>query len=280
MACKTILIHIPTPERVGLLLDAAIPLARKHGAHLIGLHVTPQPHVYVAAAAEMSAAVLVAQSEYYAEQADLIARAFEDRTKNEDLVCEWRQIDSNGYPVADVINAQTASADLVILGQTLLDGDWESRSDLPSRVIMEGGRPVLIVPRDGVTADIGNYITIAWDGGREAARATFDALPLLQHASQVKVLSLDQEALQGRTAFTPSDAITLNLVRHGISAEAAHYPSGGGGIGETLLSYAAEFGSDLMVMGCYGHTRFREFIFGGATRHVLQHSTIPVLMSH
>lgn len=280
MTCKTMLIHIASPERVDTLLDTAIPLARMHGAHLIGLHVTPQPHVYVAAAAEMSAAVLNAQSEYYAEQAGLIGQAFENRTKNEDLICEWRQLDSSGYPVADVINAQAASADLVILGQTLLDGDWESRSDLPSRVVMESGRPVLVVPRDGASGDIGKFVTIAWNGSREAARATFDALPILLNATEVKVLSLDQEALMGRTNFTPSDAITVNLVRHGIKAEASHYPSDGAGAGEALLSYAAEFGSDLLVMGCYGHTRFREFIFGGATRHVLQHATIPVLMSH
>lgn len=280
MACKTILIHIPEPERVAPLLDTAIPLARDHGAHLIGLHVTPQPHVYVAAAAEMSAAVLAAQSDYYGEQAERIGRAFEDRTGNEDLVCEWRQVDSNGYPVADVINAHAASADLVISSQTAADGDWESRSDLPTRVITESGRPVLVVPRDGAPGKIGKFVTVAWDGGRESARATFDALPILEKAEQVMVLSLDQEDLRGRTAFTPSDAITLSLVRHGIKAEAAHYPSAGAGVGDALLSYAAEAGSDLLVMGCYGHARFREFVFGGATRHVLQHAAIPVLMAH
>lgn len=280
MAYKTILIHIPEPEQVEPLLGTAVPLARDHGAHVIGLHVTPQPHVYVAAAAEMSAAVLNAQSDYYSQQAERIGQAFQDRTRNEDLVCEWRQVDSNGYPVADVINAHAASADLIVSSQTAPDGDWESRSDLPTRLITESGRPVLVVQREGAPGEIGRYVTVAWDGGRESARAAFDALPILERAEQVKVLSLDQEDLRGRTAFTPSDAITLNLVRHGIKAEAAHYPSGGAGVGEALLSYSAEAGCDLLVMGCYGHTRFREFVFGGATRHVLQHATIPVLMSH
>ena len=135
-------------------------------------------------------------------------------------------------------------------------------------------------PPAGGTAEIGKYVTIAWNGSREAARATFDALPLLADAEQVKVLALDQDGADGPEGFTPSDEITLSLVRHGISAEAASGSSVGRSTGEALLSHVAEQGGDLLVMGCYGHTRFREFIFGGATRHVLHNATVPVLMSH
>ncbi len=280
MVCKTLLTHMSRPEQVDRLLDVAIPLAREHGSHLIGLHVTPQTHIYVALAGEMSAAVYSAQSEYDREQADRIKRRFEKRTKNEDLVCEWRHVSANGYPVADAINANAAAADLVITSQSTEGGDWETRADLPIRIIMQSGRPVLIVPNEGTFERIGRYVTVAWDGGREAARAAFDALPILQRAETVKVLSLDQDSMRERTSFTPGDAITLSLARDGVAAEAVHASSGNASVGEVLLAHAAESGSDLLVMGCYGHARFKEFVFGGATKHVLDHTSIPVLMSH
>jgi nucleotide-binding universal stress UspA family protein len=280
MAYKTILAHISAVEQVEPLLNAAIPLARSNGAHLIGLNVVSAPHIYVGVAAEMSAMVLESQLEYSSQRAEQAKRAFENRTRYEDVACEWRQVESGGYSVADVINAQAASADLIIAGQSEPDGGWDSRSDDLTRVIMGCGRPVLIVPPELASESIGKNVCVAWNGAREVVRAVFDALPILQKATDVKVLTLDQTEPMGRAAFTPGDAITLSLVRHDSNAEAIHCPSSGSRVGEDLLSYAAEFGSDLLVMGCYGHARFREFVFGGVTRHVLQHSIMPVLMSH
>jgi len=280
MAYKTIMTYLPAPDRVAPVLDIALPLACKHEAHLIGLHVIPEPHIYAAVAAEMSAAVLDAQSKYYQEQAEQVQAAFTQRVQGEDLVTEWRSVNCRGLPIAAAVNIHSAASDLMITSLPSPDNDWETQADLPVRLIVESGRPVLLVPPAGGISETGTYVTVAWDGSRESARAAFDALPILAGAEQIKVLSLDHQAPDEGTAFTASDDMTLALARHGIKAEAASDTSAGKPIGEALLSYVTQQGGDLLVMGCSGHTRFREFIFGGATRHVLQNTKVPVLMSH
>ena len=280
MAYKTIVTYLPAPGRVAPVLDVAVPLARKHEAHLIGLHVIPEPHIYAAVAAEMSAVVLDAQAKHYNDQAEQVQAAFTQRVQGEDLVTEWRSINCRGLPIAAAVNVHSAASDLVITSLANPDNDWETQADLPVRLIVESGRPVLLVPHEGGAGEIGTYVTVAWDGSREAARAAFDALPILAGAEQVKVLSLDQQGPDSEGAFTASDDMTLALARHGIDAEAASDTTAGRPVGEALLSYVTQQGGDLLVMGCSGHTRFREFIFGGATRHVLQNAKVPVLMAH
>ena len=279
MTYKTILAHFPDAGCVSPILDVALPLAEQHEAHLIGLHVVPQPHVYWAAAAEMSAAVLDAQREFFDDLARTTADAFAERTRNETVMCEWRHSDSAGLPIADRIAGHAAACDLVIMRNSGPDDEWATQADLPARVILASGRPTLVLPHDGVKSDIGKYITVAWDGGREAARATFDALPLLRQAEEVRLFSIDYDDTSPRYAFTPADEIAVCLDRHGVRATAQRQRSGANA-GEALLSYAAEHGSDLLVMGCFGHARLRELVFGGATRHILKHATLPLLMSH
>jgi nucleotide-binding universal stress UspA family protein len=146
-------------------------------------------------------------------------------------------------------------------------------------MVVGAGRPVLIVPNEGVHSRIGGRIAVAWNGRREATRAAFDALPLLQKAKEVKVLWIDPRSEgEDAGAFAATDLCTA-LARHGIACEALEAASDGS-VGATLLSRAIEHRADLLVMGCYGHSRLSELVFGGATRHTLRHMTIPVLMSH
>jgi nucleotide-binding universal stress UspA family protein len=144
--------------------------------------------------------------------------------------------------------------------------------------VVEGGRPVLIIPNEGVHSGIGSRVVVAWNGRREATRAAFDAVPLLQQAKDVKVLWIDPRS-EGEDAGAFAADLCAALARQGITSEAVAAVSDDN-IGATLLSRAIEYRADLLVMGCYGHSRLREFVFGGATRHILRHMTIPVLMSH
>ena len=108
----------------------------------------------------------------------------------------------------------------------------------------------------------------------------FDALPLLQQADEVKVVWVNPQDEGAASADVPAGDICAALARHGVKCEATEVARPQAGVGRTLLMRAAEHGSDLLVMGCYGHSRLREFVLGGASRHVLDHMTIPVLMSH
>jgi nucleotide-binding universal stress UspA family protein len=121
---------------------------------------------------------------------------------------------------------------------------------------------------------------VAWDGSREAARAAHDALPLLRLAEEAIVLIVDARDLGARAGQQPGADVAAHLARHGVGARVKRVTSGGTGIGELILAQAGEEGADLLVMGGYGHSRLREMLVGGVTRHVLEHTTVPVLFAH
>jgi nucleotide-binding universal stress UspA family protein len=136
----------------------------------------------------------------------------------------------------------------------------------------------LIVPAVGRFERVGRRVLVAWNASREAARALGDALPLLVDAQAVTVLSI------GSTATIDNEHrgadVTRRLARHGITATAAASIAKDADVGDVLLSRAADHGADLIVMGAYGHSRTREWLLGGAARHLLRHMTVPVLMAH
>jgi nucleotide-binding universal stress UspA family protein len=149
-------------------------------------------------------------------------------------------------------------------------------------VLLEGGRPVLVVPYVGAPASVGTHVLIAWDGGREASRALADAMPILVRARQVTVACLDPSASARGADAAARDRLLAYLHRHGVAARLEYHNLGGGdiAIGDWLLSRTADLGGDLIVMGGYGHPRWRERVLGGATRALLSAMTVPVLMAH
>ncbi len=167
-------------------------------------------------------------------------------------------------------------ADLMILGQR--DPSDAAVDELPADflpgLLVESGRPALILPYIGVSGPVGKTVLVAWKETREAARAVSAALPWLVSASQVHVVCY------GDSAELPLQALQAYLKTQGVSAKL--HPGGPeqGDAGSTLLSIAADLGADLLVMGCYGHSRTREWVLGGVTRSILQSMTLPVLMSH
>jgi nucleotide-binding universal stress UspA family protein len=146
----------------------------------------------------------------------------------------------------------------------------------PERVVLESGRPVLLIPNSGIVSMPPQRVTVAWNGRREATRAVFDAIPLLRLAQSVDIVWVDPE----EEGDIPAAEISVALARHGITCQASKAESVGGDAGEALLRQTKAFGADLLVMGCYGHSRLREFVLGGASRYVLRHMSLPILMSH
>jgi nucleotide-binding universal stress UspA family protein len=128
---------------------------------------------------------------------------------------------------------------------------------------------------------VGERVLVAWNAAREAARAAYDALPILQRAREVRVVRVNPQSEREPAQDLPASDICAALARHGVRCGAApEQIAPSTGVGETLLACAQDWKADLLVMGCYGHTRLRELILGGASRHVLSRMTIPVLMSH
>lgn len=167
-------------------------------------------------------------------------------------------------------------ADLMILGQRdpYEPSDSELPTDFVSSTLLESGRPALVLPYTGVTGPMGSTVLLAWKETREAARAVSAALPWLQRASQVHAVCFGKEqdsALHSLQSYLQSHGVSITSHAGGIED---------GEIGNRLLSLAVDVGADLLVMGCYGHGRAREWVLGGATRTVLRTMTLPVLMAH
>lgn len=216
----------------------------------------------------------------FRDEADRAHAAFEAACKNQPFVAEWRLVDPRHNGVAETVMDHSRAADLVMASQRQRGVDFASMLDVPERLAIEGGRPVLVVPHSGRFATFGKRVTVAWNGRREAARAVFDALPLLQAADTVRILWVNPQNEWHASGDLPTAEIAASLARHGVKCEAGTAVARELNVGDTLLSGLTDDGSDLLVMGAYGHSRLREFVFGGATQHILDHMTVPVLMSH
>lgn len=280
MAYKTILVHCNDTKRVSRIVGAAVELAERFQAHLVGLSVAP-PVLVVPAGVPGSPDTMVIdeRAQLYRRDNPAMKSAFQAAVEGKTLTPEWREEDAGTSTIADVVIRHARTVDLIVAAQR--DWHWSASAELDvgDRLAVAAGRPILIVPNEGVHSGIGSRVVVAWNGRREATRAAFDALPLLRQAQEVKVLGIDPLSEGDSSEALPAIDLCAALARHGITCEAIAAASDGS-IGATLLSRAIEHRADLLVMGCYGHSRLSELVFGGATRHILRHMTIPVLMSH
>ena len=280
MSYKTILVYLPEPAKLDRLLDVAAPLARQNEAHLIGLHVIPRvPVMYAVPAAQIPPDILMQQEEMLAGEAEKMKADFDARCEKAGIAGEWRCNKIHHADMEAEIVSQALCADLLVMAQSE-EGAFGLSDDMPARVVVDTGRPTLIVPRVGNFETVGKHIVIAWNGTREAARAAFDALPLMRMADKVRVLAIDPKCREGYDSIALGDEMALCLARHGVKAEATVAHSGNIPVSAELLNRLAEDGCDLLVMGGYGHSRLRETLFGGVTKDLLEHMTAPVLMSH
>jgi nucleotide-binding universal stress UspA family protein len=190
--------------------------------------------------------------------------------------CENRLINdetSNGFV------GLARCADLVVIGQpNPAETPISVSRDFAIYVVLHSGRPVLIVPYAGHFEQVGQRILVAWNGSLEAERAIEGALPLLQRARSVEIAVFNAPAPE-RSIELPGADIVAWLRRQGVVAEVSQQRTKAD-IGNALLSLAADLTADLIVMGGYGHSRFREMLLGGATRTILESMTVPVLMAH
>lgn len=174
-----------------------------------------------------------------------------------------------------VVRHMTALSDLVVLGHQTGDDEDVQMSMTVEGALLHGGRPVLLVP--GIPPrHVGGSIAIAWNGRPQCARAVSGAMPFLKEAQAVHVLTAPTQ----RTDAVIADELVDYLAWHGIEAQAHRVEPGVAPVGAALLGTAAELGADLLVMGGYGHSRFREMVLGGVTRFVIANAGLPVLMAH
>ncbi len=277
MAIKDLLVYADDSAAVSERLDVAAKLAQSHDAHLTGLYVIPPPYFPVYAEIQVPMEVLQEQTEIAQANAKKAENIFTTIAEKHDIETEWRCDEGD---LLSTLNMHARYVDLVVLGQDNPDEAHYVPAGIPDKVILGCGRPVLFIPYIDPPAAVGQHVLIAWNGKREAARAVNDAIPLLTKAKEVKVLAVNPKSGPDAHGEIPSADICLHLARHGVNVEAMQITAKEIDVGNILLSSAADTGADLIVMGGYGHTRLWEVVLSGATRHLLKHMTVPVLMSH
>ena len=274
-ALKTIAVHLPIAALSPRLLDVALPLAEAHGATLVGVHVLPAVVVYADATISVSTEFIVAQQESFRQDAKAIEEAFRERVQSSGVPLEWHMADTGDEPTMRAASTLCNTADLVVATQ-YHDSIPAAAGYSPDELVLGTGRPVLVVPISGGLAPLGRRVLVAWNGAREAARALFDCLPLLEPDAELKLAAVD--SARGESTI---HAMVRTLSRHEVKATSALLTRRDGrSTPEEILKAAGDFGADLLVAGCYGHSRLRETVFGGATTRILRDMRLPVLMAH
>jgi nucleotide-binding universal stress UspA family protein len=277
MNIKDILVYADGSDAFESRLEYTIALAQSSGAHLTALYIVPRYTVHAYAGMSMDPGIIQQSNEREWDEARMTQQKFESMTKASDIDVEWRVEEGDA---AHHLNSHGRYFDLVVLGQTNPKWDDALFTGIADDLVISLGRPALVVPYVGALAKPANRILVAWDGSHSAARAVNDAMPFLKVADQVEVMTIKSDKATLDEGNIPAVDISLHLARHGVKATAKSLHAGNISDGDLILSHACDFGADLLVMGAYGHSRFRELILGGVTRNLLQHMTLPVLMSH
>ena len=280
MAARTYIVHVDDSSRSASRIEAAVRLARDPGARLVGVYLVPDNDVSPSVGAMIPPEVLKKLMRAALDAQAAAETAFRQATAAlAPSHVAWRA--PAGNPIVAAL-AHGRASDLFVLGQPDPDDSCSRFADeLVTASLLGCGRPILVVPYTGAQATLGKRILIATDGGREAARAIGDAMFLLERATEVALLVEGSEEAVGATSIAATGARLAEwLSDHGVAARVERYEWKAGGGNQWLLSRAADLGSDLIVMGGYGHARMREIVLGGMTRTILREMTVPVLMSH
>jgi nucleotide-binding universal stress UspA family protein len=256
-------------------VEYAISVAKTFEAELTGIAFCYEPVMVAGAMEAIPADLIEAQRAENAKAAREAIASFMQATAKIDLTAEMRTVDASLGGAPRMFGRIVRAFDLSIVSQTQ-PGKSGPDELIAEAALFESGRPVIIVPyiqKNGLRLD---RVMLCWDGSRTAARALADAMPLLEFAKSIEVVTVGG----GHNSDEGSLAdVGKHLARHGLKAEIKQITADVD-IAGTILSHAADSSADFMVMGGYGHSRLREFILGGVTRGILGAMTVPVLMSH
>jgi nucleotide-binding universal stress UspA family protein len=287
MAIRKLLLPLTGTAAGEAALSTALMTARLWNAHVSALHVRVDSRDVAPLAGEGLSGAMIEEM-MSATEKESSDRAHAVRAMFERFAGEHEVIIADARPGSDYATASFAAVtgreeDLVAQLARLADltvvphpdaGEDVSSSDALHAVLFDSGRPVLIAPQIA-SASIGTRICVAWNGTAESAASVWGALPWMQRAEAVRILSAEEYQRRGPAATDLADYLGL----HGIHAEMATFRTVSNSVGAGLLAAAREFRADLLAMGAYSHSRLRQLILGGVTRHVLEHATLPVMMS-
>lgn len=263
MAINNILVHQDQTKNCATRLKLAIHLAKKHKAHL---------------------KVVFARGgwpESVAENAKAAQQEF-NNIQEEVVDSEWIEADAYDADMnlVDQLLWHSRHSDLVILGQYNEKDHGFAPKNLAEQLMLEAGRPVILVPHSWHYTPVGKRIMVAWDRKRESVRAVNDSIPMLKKAKLVELVAVTSKKPSPEKKFDRCADLATHLAYHGIDAETNNLIARDIDIANLLLSVITDGDIDMVVMGGYGHARIREMVLGGVTRDIFSQMPVPVFMSH
>lgn len=269
-----IAIHLRRTEVTTPAVEVGLALAGRLGAWVTGLHVVPLAPV--AFASPEAVALYVSEVDGLCQTARAFAPQWRDQLDAHGLDGEWRV--SQGDVVESICHV-SRWCDLVVVERPQLNPDAPTGWGVVSRAMFGASAPIVVVPEKLAARTVGTHIVVAWNQSREATLAIRGALPLLARADRVSVLEGEPGDDPLGLRYLPKCELRDWLKRHRIEAD-YHPVEARKGSGPALLEAAHTLGADLVVMGAWGQSRITELVLGGATRHLLQHTDLPLLVAH
>jgi nucleotide-binding universal stress UspA family protein len=280
---KTLLVPFFDDDAAQIALDTAVQLGGRFGAHLEGLFVVRPPQVIDGEGMAMMASYVTQLEEEGERLAERARARFEAAMTQHGVSLSAMGADSGAMSASwrefeglegQVLGDYGRLFDLVVIGRGF-GYPWSDWDAMCEAALFECGRPVLITPQKGRDT-VGEHVAIAWNGSTETARTIALSMPMLVRAARVTVLTVEGWSVPG-----PDGAqVVTHLVRNGIAAAARHVAASSRTPGQAIVDQALEEGADLLVKGAYTQSRLRQLVFGGATRHILYSSELPVVMAH
>ena len=276
-----LLVHIDASAQAVVRLEAACRLAQRHGSAVTALYAATPQYVELPFAPEIGPGIVAVQRQVDRQHLARARAAFDHSQSSSQgsagVRTAWAEVHDD--PMMPAFTQQALFADILVLGQHDSPAAQVARvpSDFVQSVILMSGKPALVLPYIGAPKVVGETVLIAWKPTREAARAVAASVPLLQSAKTVHVVSWTEDE-----SLVTGDKLDLTtyLKLRGIQATWHKQGSAPKDLGEILLSFAFDVQADLLVMGCYGHSRAREWVMGGVSHTILNAMTLPVLMAH
>lgn len=274
MANLDMVVHLRRCGSDSPAIAIALALAKRLQAHLLGLYLVPLAPA--AFASPEAVALHVGESDKLFRDAEAQATWWSGLLAEQGINGEFQV--AQGESVDSLCHA-SRWCDVVVVERPILNPDAPVGWGIVSRTVFGASAPVMVVPDTTKLRETGKNVLVAWNGSREAMLAMRGALPLLRRAQRVSMVLGDVSPSPLGFSYLPKLDPKAFLARHGIEATFQQM-SNDKESGATLLDHARAIDADMIVMGAWGSSRISELVLGGATRHLFQHSDIPLLVAH
>ncbi|WP_079211865.1 universal stress protein [Brucella pituitosa] len=276
MSYKTVVAYSRSEAELKRVLSAVGLLMRKFpDIHVIGLYSIPSPIVYADPNGFIDPGMFELHDKQHKEISERLQERFEEEMRRQGANHEFRITRSETGTAADGVLTSCLGAELLVAGQPDPE-DAATNDETADTLVFNSSCPVLLVPHTPVIAmEALDRIVVAFNGKREAARATFDALPLMRNASRTEIVWIDPPEREGEDEALAGSDLAESISRHGLAVSVTPLASHNRYAQDVLREHIIAQRADLLVMGAYSHSRLRELVFGGVTRAML--NDLPVL---